>query len=41
MASPVFRPIDEAADVSALVDVCRRVRDFGERAFRQGWKSDR
>lgn len=32
----VFRPIEEAADVGALVDVSRRLRDFGERAFRQG-----
>ncbi len=32
----VFRPIDEAASVAELVDLAGRVREFGERVFRQG-----
>jgi CBS domain-containing protein len=32
----VFRPIDEAGSVADLVDLASRVREFGERVFRQG-----
>jgi CBS domain-containing protein len=32
----VFRPIDEASSVAELVDVAQRLREFGERVFRQG-----
>jgi CBS domain-containing protein len=32
----VFQPIDEARSVAELVDLARRVREFGERVFRQG-----
>jgi CBS domain-containing protein len=32
----VFRPIDSAGGVAELVEVSRRVREFGERVFRQG-----
>jgi CBS domain-containing protein len=32
----VFRPIDEAGSVGELVGLARRVREFGERVFRQG-----
>jgi CBS domain-containing protein len=34
--SDVLRPVDEAASVGELVLLARRVREFGERVFRQG-----
>lgn len=35
-ATHVFRPIDEATDASQLIEVAQRLREFGERVFRQG-----
>jgi CBS domain-containing protein len=32
----VFQPIDEARSVDELVELARKVREFGERVFRQG-----
>lgn len=32
----VFRPVDEATSVSELVEAAQRLREFGERVFRQG-----